>query len=91
MNKTELIAQIAEKSSLTKKDAEAALSATLESIAGAMAAGDKVQLIGFGTFEVKHRDARTGRNPKTGEAMEIAASDVPSFKAGKALKDQMAK
>ena len=87
MNKTELIAAVAAKTGLTKKDTEATVSAALESIVAALAEGDKVQLPGFGTFEVKHREARTGRNPRTGETMEIAASNVPSFKPGKALKD----
>ena len=91
MNKTELIAAAAERTGLTKKDAEKVLNAALESIAAALAQGDKVQISGFGSFEVKEREARVGRNPQTGEAMEIAASRVPAFKAGKALKDQVAK
>lgn len=86
MNKTELIAAVAEKSELSKKDAEKALAAVLASVEEALVAGDKVQLIGFGTFEVKARAARQGHNPSTGETIEIAASKVPSFKAGAALK-----
>ena len=90
MNKTELIAAVAEKNGMSKKDAEKVVSSTFETIAQALAQDDKVQLIGFGTFEVKAREARTGRNPRTGEPMEIAASRTPVFKAGKALKDQVA-
>ncbi|MBQ4577802.1 MAG: HU family DNA-binding protein [Clostridia bacterium] len=90
MNKTELVAAIAEKTDLTKKDAELALTAVVESITEALVKGDKVQLIGFGSFEVKNRDARIGRNPKTKEAIEIPASKCPVFKAGKALKDKVA-
>ncbi len=86
MNKTELVAAVAEKAELTKKDAEQAVSAVFEAIEGALAQGDKVQLIGFGTFDVKERAAREGRNPSTGETITIAASKVPSFKAGAALK-----
>ena len=91
MNKTELVAAIAEKTDLTKKDAELALTAVVESITEALVKGDKVQLIGFGSFEVKNRAARVGRNPKTKEAIEIPASKVPVFKPGKALKDTSAK
>lgn len=87
MNKTELIAEIACKSGLSKKDAEKALAATIDSISGAVIKGDKVQLIGFGSFELKCRPARMGRNPKTNETMEIPASRTPIFKAGKAFKD----
>ena len=87
MNKTELIAAVAEQASITKKDAEKALSAVINSITNAMAEGDKVQLVGFGTFEVRARDARKGKNPRTGEVINIPASKVPAFKAGKALKD----
>ena len=87
MNKTELVANVAEKAGLSKKDAEKALSAVIESIEEALVEGDKVQLIGFGTFEVKDRAARTGRNPQTGKEIKIAASRNPVFKAGKALKD----
>lgn len=86
MNKTELINAVAAKAEISKKDAEKALTAVLGSIEDALKAGDKVQLIGFGTFEVKERAARTGHNPKTGESIEIAAAKVPSFKAGAALK-----
>ena len=87
MNKTELVANVAEKAGLTKKDAEKALGAVIESIEEALVEGDKLQLIGFGTFEVKDRAARTGRNPQTGKEIKIAASRNPVFKAGKALKD----
>ena len=86
MNKTELVAAIAEKAEITKKDAEKALAAVISSVSDALAAGDKVQLVGFGTFEVRTRDARTGKNPRTGEVIKIAASKVPAFKAGQALK-----
>ena len=87
MNKTELINAIAAKAEISKKDADKAVAAVLASIEEALVAGDKVQLIGFGTFEVKERAARTGHNPKTGEAIEIAAAKLPSFKAGAALKN----
>ncbi len=87
MNKAELIEAIVAKADLSKKDAEAALNATVEAIKEALKAGDKVQLVGFGTFAVKARAARTGRNPKTGEAIAVAAAKVPTFAAGKALKD----
>ena len=87
MNKTELIAAVAEKADLSKKDAEAAITAAVEAITGALIEGEKVQLVGFGSFEVKSRAARTGRNPRTKEVVEIPASKVPVFKAGKALKD----
>ena len=87
MNKTELVANVAEKAGLTKKDAEKALGAVIESIEEALVEGDKIQLIGFGTFEVKDRAARTGRNPQTGKEIKIAASRNPVFKVGKALKD----
>jgi len=90
MNKTELIAEIAKKSGLSKKDAEKALNAALDTVTETLAAGEKVQLVGFGGFEVKHREARIGRNPKTKEAIEIPASKAPVFKAGKALKDKVA-
>lgn len=86
MNKTELIAAVAEKG-FSKKDAEKAVAAVFGSIEDALKAGDKVQLIGFGTFEVRERAAKQGRNPRTGETMEFPASKVPAFKAGKALKD----
>ena len=91
MNKTELIAQIAAKSGLSKKDAEKALAATIDSVTEAMATGDKVTLVGFGSFEVKSREARMGRNPKTNEPMEIAATRTPVFKASSALKDAIKK
>ena len=91
MNKTELIAAAAESTGLTKKDTEKVLNAALESIAAALAQGDKVQISGFGSFEVKEREARVGRNPQTGEAMEIAASRVPAFKASKTMKDALGK
>ncbi|MBQ3136414.1 MAG: HU family DNA-binding protein [Clostridia bacterium] len=87
MNKTELINAVAAKAEISKKDADKALSAVLASIEEALVKGEKVQLIGFGTFEVKERAARTGHNPKTGEAIEIAAAKLPSFKAGAALKN----
>ena len=91
MNKTELIAATAEKAGLTKKDAERAVNAAIEAVTAALVAGEKVQIAGFGGFETKKREARTGRNPQTGEAIQIAASNVPSFKAAKALKDAVAK
>ena len=91
MNKFEIISQIAEKSGLSKKDAEKALAATVDAITEAVSTGDKVQLVGFGSFEVKQREARVGRNPKTKEAIEIPATRVPVFKAGRALKDAVSK
>ena len=87
MNKQDLIAAMADKASLTKKDAEAALNAFVATVEGALKKGDKVQLVGFGSFEVRARAARTGRNPQTGAEIKIKASKVPGFKAGKALKD----
>ena len=87
MNKTELVAAVAKEAKLSKKDAEAAVAATFDSIKKALKKGDKVQLIGFGTFEVRKRAARTGRNPQTGKEIKIKASKVPAFKAGAALKD----
>ena len=90
MNKTELIAAVAEKTDLSKKDADAAVSAVLGAITDALIAGDKIQLVGFGTFEVRNRAAKQGRNPRTGETMTVPASKVPAFKAGKALKDAVA-
>ena len=87
MNKHELVSVIAQNAELSKKDAENALAATVDAITKALAEGDKVQIVGFGTFEVRERAARTGKNPRTGEEIEIAASKVPAFKAGKALKD----
>ena len=89
MNKAELISAIAEKSELTKKDSEKALNALLDSITNALNNGEKVQIIGFGTFEAKKRAAREGINPRTGKAISIAAATVPSFKAGKAFKDSL--
>ena len=89
MNKAELIHAVAEQADVSKKDAEAVISATLETITAALKEGDKVQLVGFGSFEVKKRAARMGRNPKTKESIEIPASVVPVFKAGKALKDSV--
>ncbi len=91
MNKTELIAAAAEASGLTKKDTEKAINAAIEAITAALVKGDKVQIAGFGSFEVKAREARTGRNPHTGETIEIAATRVPGFKASKTLKDAVAK
>ena len=91
MNKAELINAAAEKAGLSKKDTEAAVNATIEAIADCLASGDKVQLVGFGAFEVKSRAARIGRNPKTKETIQIPASKVPVFKPGKALKDAVAK
>lgn len=91
MNKADLVAKVAEKAGLTKKDAEKAINAMVASVQEALAKKDKVQLIGFGTFEVKERAARTGRNPQTGEAIKIAASKAPVFKVGKALKDAVNK
>ena len=90
MNKTELIAAIAEKAGLTKKDAERVLTATFDSITAALAKGERVQVSGFGAFEVKTREARTGRNPRTKETIQIPASKNPVFKAAKALKDAVA-
>ena len=91
MNKTELVAAVAQKSAMSKKDSEAAVNAVFEAITEALAAGDKVQLVGFGSFETKDRPARIGRNPKTKEEIEIPANRAPAFKAGKALKDAVAK
>lgn len=87
MNKTELIDAIAAAADLPKASAGRALDAVVESITDTLKKGDQVSLVGFGTFSVKHRSARTGRNPQTGAAIEIKASEVPSFKAGKGLKD----
>lgn len=91
MNKKELIAAVAENAGISKKDAEAAVKATFDAITAAMAAGDKVQMIGFGTFETRTREAREGKNPRTGEIVKIAASKVPGFKAGAALKEAVNK
>ena len=88
MNKSVLVAKIAEKSELNKKQAEVALNAFIESVTEALKAGEKVQLMGFGTFELKERAARVGRNPATGEPTNIAAKKVPTFKAGKGFKDE---
>ena len=87
MNKTELVAAMAEKTELSKKDAEKALKAFTDVVAEELKKGEKIQLVGFGTFEVAERPEREGRNPSTGKAMKIAASKSPKFKAGKALKD----
>ncbi len=87
MNKTELVAAVAAKAELSKKDAEAAVKAVIDSVTEALADGDKVAIVGFGTFEVKERAARTGKNPRTGETISIPASKAPSFKAGAALKN----
>ena len=89
MNKTELVAAIADDTNLTKKDAEAALKAFTDIVERELKAGEKVQLVGFGTFEVSERAAREGRNPQTNETMTITASKAPKFKAGKALKDAL--
>ena len=91
MNKTELIAAVAESTGLTKKDTERGVNACLDAVTAALCKGDKVQLSGFGTFEVKDREARIGRNPHTKEAIEIPATKVPGFKASKALKDTVSK
>ena len=89
MNKTELVAAMAEQTNLSKKDVEAALKAFIDVVAEELKKGEKVQLVGFGTFDVSERAAREGRNPQTGETMQIKASKTPKFKAGKALKDMM--
>ena len=91
MNKTELIAVVAENAGLTKKDAERVLNAAIDTITDSLAKGEKVQLSGFGTFEIKDREARVGRNPHTKEAIDIPATRVPTFKPSKALKDNVAK
>ncbi|HHX95795.1 MAG TPA: HU family DNA-binding protein [Clostridia bacterium] len=91
MNKSDLIGSVAEKTDLTKKDAEKAVNAVFQSIEEALAKGEKVQLVGFGTFETKERAARVGRNPRTGDEIAIPATKVPGFKAGKALKESVAK
>ena len=91
MNKTELIAAVAENAGLTKKDTERVFNACLDAISAALQKGEKVQISGFGTFEVKDREARIGRNPHTKEAIEIPATKVPGFKASKTLKDTVAK
>ena len=89
MNKMELVSAMAEKTGLSKKDAEAALKAFTDVVAEELKKGEKIQLVGFGTFEVSERAAREGRNPQTGETMKIEASKAPKFKAGKALKDMV--
>ena len=89
MNKTELVAAVAEQAGISKKDAEAAVKAFTDTVAAELKNGGKIQLVGFGTFEVAERAAREGRNPKTGETMKIAASKSPKFKPGKALKDSV--
>lgn len=91
MNKADLVSSVAEKVDLKKKDVETVVTAIFDTIGEALAAGDKVQLVGFGTFAVKNRAARVGRNPQTGEEIKIAASTVPVFKAGKSLKDSVSK
>ncbi len=91
MNKTELIAAVAERAEMSKKDAETAVTATIDVIAESLRKGEKVQLVGFGSFEVKTRAARTGRNPQTKEEIPIPASKAPVFKVGKALKDAVAR
>jgi len=89
MNKTDLIQMVAEKTALSKKDSEKAVNAVLDGIMETVAGGDKVQIIGFGTFEKRDRAAKIGRNPSTGEQIEIPATSVPAFKAGKAFKERM--
>ena len=91
MNKAELVAAVAEKTALSKKDSEKAVNAAIDTISAELVGGGKVQLVGFGSFETKERNARVGRNPRTKEEIEIPASRVPAFKAGKALKDAVAK
>ncbi len=91
MNKSELVAALAEKTEMTKKSAEASLNALVEIVTDELKNGEKIQLVGFGTFETRKRAARKGRNPQTGEEMKISASTVPVFKAGKALKDSVNK
>ena len=91
MNKNELVSTVAEKSGFSKKDAAIALDSVIAAISESLAQGEKIQLVGFGTFEVKERAARSGKNPRTGEVVEIPASKAPVFKAGKALKDAVSK
>ncbi len=91
MNKTELIAAVSESAGLTKKDTERVINAAIDAITASLVKGEKVQISGFGTFEIKDREARVGRNPHTKEAIEIPATRAPSFKASKALKDSVAK
>jgi DNA-binding protein HU-beta len=90
MNKAELVDAISEKAGVTKKEADAVLSAVIETIVASVADGEKVALVGFGSFEKRHRKEREGRNPKTGEAMTIAATSVPAFSAGKSFKEKVA-
>lgn len=89
MNKAELIASVADKTGLTKKDSERAVNAVMASIEGALAEGKRVSLVGFGSFEVRDRKARQGRNPRTGEAIQVPAAKVPAFKPGKALRESV--
>lgn len=89
MNKNELIASVAERAGVTKKDSEKVVNALVDAIQGALSQGDKVSLVGFGTFEVRSRGSRTGRNPQTGQSITIPASRVPAFKAGKQLRDSI--
>ena len=89
MNKTELVAAMAEKAGISKKDAEAALKAFIDTVGEQLKKGNKIALVGFGTFQVSKRAARTGRNPRTGETMKIKASNTPQFKAGKQLKEKV--
>ncbi len=89
MNKAELVSSVAEKAEVTKKDAEKVITAVFDVVEAALAKGEKVQLVGFGTFEVRDRAARTGRNPQTGAEIQIAATRVPAFRAGKALRDSI--
>ena len=89
MNKTELVAAVAAKTELTKKDAEKAVTAVLETVAETLAAGQKVQLVGFGTFETREREARSAKNPRTGEPVNVGETRVPAFKAGQALKNRI--
>ncbi|MCC8077885.1 MAG: HU family DNA-binding protein [Oscillospiraceae bacterium] len=91
MNKAEMVAAVAEKTGLSKKDSERAINATFETITDALEAGDRVQLVGFGAFDIKQRAARVGRNPRTNEEVQIAASRIPVFKPGKALKETVDK
>ena len=91
MNKTELVAAVAEKAGMTKKDAERVVNATIDTIVQNLANGEKVQISGFGNFEIKAREARVGRNPRTKEAIQIPATRLPVFKASKALKDSVSK
>jgi len=89
LNKAELVSSVAEKAEVTKKDAEKVITAVFDAVEAALAKGEKVQLVGFGTFEVRDRAARTGRNPQTGAEIQIAATRVPAFRAGKALRDSI--